>query len=70
MKRKCKFCGKRTECREAIIGGISRGWYCPKHYLQYLDVIENIMKEHDCDETEAEKIAERLAKAHNKRKRG
>ena len=61
-KRRCKMCGKRVECREVVTGGVSRGWFCPKHYLQYIEIIERIMKRHNCDETEAEKIAESIAK--------
>lgn len=66
-KHKCKFCGKLRECREVIINGISRGWWCRKHYVHYLEILDRIKKKHGCDDEEAIRIAERMAREHRRK---
>ncbi len=56
------MCEKIRECREIVTRGVSRGWYCRIHFILYMNIVKKTMEEHDCDEAEADKILERLAK--------
>lgn len=62
MKRRCTKCRKTKSLREVVTGGVSRGWFCMKHFHQYMDIIKKTMKEHGCNEAKAERIIERMAK--------